>query len=276
MARSRVGEHDGNTRPAVDAATVVVVRDGPGGLEVLVQERHVETDFVGGALVFPGGRVEERDRDLPSDLWVGGDPADIGDRLGTDERGGLGLLVGAARESFEEARVLFARGPDGALVGSDVLDDPDVEAARAALAAREAGGDLAALLRDKGLTLDLGGFHPLAWWVTPAGLHRRYDTRFFVAVVPGSQRDTARADRVETTSARWLPPAACLAGGEDGRFMVIFPTRRVLAELAEHGTVSDLLQAVDGRRPPRIQPEIIEVDGTVMVQHPHGGPPEIP
>ena len=276
MARTRAGEHDGRSRPALDAATVVVVRDGDDGLEVLVQERHVETDFVGGALVFPGGRVEDTDRDLSGDLWVGVDPADVGDRFGTDARGGLGLLVAAARESFEEAGLLFAVDRDGRQVGADVLADPQVEAARAALAARDDGGDLEALLRAQRLRLRLDAYRPLAWWVTPEGLHRRYDTRFFVAPVPPAQVDSARSDRVETTSARWLTPAACLAGGEEGRFTIIFPTRKVLAELAAHDDVEGLLAAVDGRRPPRIQPEIVEVDGTVMVQHPHGGPPEIP
>lgn len=276
MARTRAGEHDGQTRPALDAATVVAVRDGEDGLEVLVQERHVETDFVGGALVFPGGRVEETDRDLPRELWMGADPVDIGQRFGTDERGGLGLLVAAARESFEEAGLLFAVDADGAQVGADLLAEPEVQRARAALAARDDLGDFPHLLRDRGLRLRLDAYHPFAWWVTPEGMHRRYDTRFFVARVPEAQVDAASSDHVETTSARWLTPAACLAGGEEGRFTVIFPTRKVLAELAEHDTVDDLLAAAQDRRPSRIQPEIVEVDGTVMVQHPHGGPPEVP
>jgi 8-oxo-dGTP pyrophosphatase MutT (NUDIX family) len=260
----------------VDAATVIVARDGPAGLEVLVQERHLETDFVGGALVFPGGRVEDTDRDLDPALWVGGDPADVGARLGTDERGGLGLLVAAARESFEEAGVLYAVDEDDVPVDGAVLADPDVVAARAALAARDDRGDLAGLLRRRGLRLRLDAYHPFAWWVTPAGMHRRYDTRFFVAAVPEGQRDTATSDQVETTSAHWLGPAACLAGHEDGRFTVIFPTRKVLAELAEHATVGSLLAASAGRRPDRIEPEMVEVGGRMLVQHPYGGPPEVP
>ena len=276
MTRTRAGEHDGRSRPAVDASTVIIARDGADGLEVLVQERHVETDFVGGALVFPGGRVEERDRDLDPALWRGGDPGEVGERLGTDARGGLGLLVAAARESFEEAGVLFAVGADGTPVDGDLLHEPDVAAARAALAARDDRGDFAGLLRDRGLRLTLGAYHPFAWWVTPEGMHRRYDTRFFVASVPPGQADSASSDQVETTSARWLSPAACLAGHDAGRFTVIFPTRRVLGELAEHDEVAGLLAAADGRRPDRIQPTMVEVDGQVLVQHPHGGPPEIP
>ena len=276
MARTRVGEHDGASRPALDAATVIVVRDGPTGLEVLVQERHVETDFVGGALVVPGGRVEDADRDLDPALWQGGDPADVGARLGTDERGGRGLLVAAARESFEEAGVLFAVDSSGAPIDGALLDEPDVAGARAALAARDDRGDLAALLRRRGLRLTLDAFHPFAWWVTPEGMHRRYDTRFFVAAVPPRQVDTASSDQVETTSARWLTPGDCLAGHSDGRFTVIFPTRKVLADLAAHDDVASLLAAATDRRPARIQPTMVEVDGELLVQHPHGGPPEVP
>lgn len=276
MARTRVGEHDGESRPALDAATVIVVRDGDEGLQVLVQERHVETDFVGGALVFPGGRVEDADRDLDPALWTGGDPAATGARFGTDERGGLGLLVAAARESFEEAGVLFAVDATGGPVDGDLLVERDVAEARAALAARDDRGDLAALLRARDLRLTLGAYHPFAWWVTPDGMHRRYDTRFFVAAVPPGQEDTATSDHVETTSARWLSPAACLEGHETGRFTVIFPTRKVLAELADHPTVADLLAATADRTPDRIQPTIVRVDDQVLVQHPHGGPPEVP
>lgn len=275
MARTRVGEHDGESRPALDAATVIVARDGDDGLEVLVQERHVETDFVGGALVFPGGRVEDTDRDLDPALWQHADPADLGGRLGADPRAGLGLLVAAARETFEEAGLLFAHDDTGP-VGPDLLDEPDVVEARAALAARDEGGDFAALLREHALTLELDRYLPFAWWVTPAGMHRRYDTRFFVAACPDGLREAATSDAVETTSARWLTPQACLDGGEEGRFTVIFPTRRVLGELAEHATVADLLASAADRRPDRVQPEIIEVDGTVMVQHPDGSPPEVP
>ena len=276
VARTRVGEHDGQQRAAVDAATVIVVRDGDAGLEVLVQERHLETDFVGGALVFPGGRVEDEDRDLDPALWRGGDPADVGERLGTDERGGLGLLVAAGRESFEEAGLLFASHTDGTPVPASLLREADVAAQRAALAARDDRGDLAALLASRGLRLDLDAYHPFAWWVTPAGMHRRYDTRFFVAAVPEAQVDAATSDHVETTSARWLTPQACLDGGESGRFTVIFPTRRVLAELATFDDVGAVLAAAAGRQPERIEPTIIQRDGAVLVQHPDGSEPEAP
>ncbi len=268
MVSNRVGEIIDENRPAVDAATVMVVRDHPAGLQVLLQERHVETDFVGGALVFPGGRVEDRDRDLPAALRSGGDIDGVAAALGTDARGALGLLVGAARESFEEAGLLLATDADGAPVTADLLGEPDVAAARAALASRGPEGDFEGLLHARGLRLDLDAYLPFAWWVTPDGMHRRYDTRFFIAVAPEGQRDAATSDLVETVSARWLRPADALAGGEDGRFMIIFPTRKVLAELAQHATVAELLASLPGRTIPRLKPTIVLVDEMPMVQLP--------
>jgi 8-oxo-dGTP pyrophosphatase MutT (NUDIX family) len=274
VVRTRAGEFEGGTRPAVDAATVLVLRDGDAGPEVLVQERHVETDFVGGALVFPGGRVEDGDRDIDDALVTGGDPAAVGRLLGADERAARGLLVGAAREAFEEAGILFAL-QDGAPVGHDVLDDERVAAAREALAARDDRGDLAALLRETACTLDLDAFVPFAWWVTPEGMHRRYDTRFFVAAAPASQRDRASADLVETTSARWMRPQDALAAGEDGRFTIIFPTRRVLARLVGASSVAEVLELARTTSVERHQPEVVLVDGQPMVRLP-GEEPVVP
>ena len=274
MVTNRAGEFDRQSRPAVDAATVLVLRDGDGGLEVLVQERHVETDFVGGALVFPGGRVEDADRDIDPELVTGGDPAAVAEVMGTDERGARGLLVGAAREAFEEAGILFALR-DGEPVDAALLDDPVVERERVALAARDDRGDLARLLAATDCTLDLDAFVPFAWWVTPDGMHRRYDTRFFLAAVPPAQRERAAADLVETTSARWLSPAEALAGGEEGRFTIIFPTRRVLGRLAAFPTVADALDGAGRDGIVRNQPTMTVVEGETLVRLP-GEEPEVP
>lgn len=274
MVETSVGEFGGPSRPAVDAATVLVLRDGEDGPEVLVQERHVETDFVGGALVFPGGRIEDADRDVDEDVVHGGDLGAIEATLGTDRRGARGLLVGAAREAFEEAGILFAVR-NGAPVAPSVLDDDRVRADRAALAARDDRGDLAAMLQRLGCALDLDAFVPYAWWVTPDGMHRRYDTRFFVARVPDGQGDRVAADLVETTSARWMRPADALAGGEDGRFTIVFPTRRVLRRLADAASVDDIVTAARGGTVDRHQPTVEVVDGRPMVRLP-GEEPEAP
>lgn len=278
VTRTRAADHDGRTRPTRDAATVLLLRDGDSGLEVLMQERHLETDFVGGALVFPGGAVDPDDGDLPPGRWRGADLARVGAALGADEAGALALLVAAARETFEEAGLLLAVDADGSTVGADLLARPDVAAVRAELAARDDGGDLAALLEAHDLVLDLGALEPFAWWVTPEGMHRRYDTRFFVTAVPAEQADAASGDAVETMSARWLQPAQVLEDGRAGRWTVIFPTRRVLEQLAAFDDVAAVLDAARGDRLgiERIQPEVVRVDGRVLVQTGDGRPPEEP
>lgn len=275
----RVGRVVEGTRPAVASSSIVLVRDrAPGGaLEVLMLERHIETDFAGGALVFPGGKVDEQDRELPAERVSGADAANLADELGaaTPEEG-LGLAVAAVREAFEEAGVLLARDPAGRRVDAGTLSSEPFVAARAALASRETTYDWRPFLAEHGLVLDLAELAFFMWWATPDGLHRRYDTRFFVARVPDVQVDALAHDDVETTSLSWLTPAEALAAGRTGRFTVIYPTRKLLEALAGFASSDELLAAArDGRTDRRrLKPVIVTVDGRKMVQHPDGGTPE--
>ncbi|MDQ1431830.1 MAG: hypothetical protein QOF40_2432 [Actinomycetota bacterium] len=47
--------------PAIPAATVVLLRDAPGGVETLMLRRNSKLAFAGGAWVFPGGRIDPED-----------------------------------------------------------------------------------------------------------------------------------------------------------------------------------------------------------------------
>ncbi|MBJ7252158.1 MAG: hypothetical protein JHC89_12360, partial [Acetobacteraceae bacterium] len=53
---------DTTNAPARPASSVMLLRDGPGGMEVFMVVRHRQIDFASGALVFPGGRVEAADK----------------------------------------------------------------------------------------------------------------------------------------------------------------------------------------------------------------------
>jgi 8-oxo-dGTP pyrophosphatase MutT (NUDIX family) len=111
----QVGREVRATRPAEPSASTVLVRDGEGGLEVCMLERHIETDFAGGALVFPGGKLDARDAALPETCWDGIDPAAHAAALGVEQpEEALALHVCAVRETFEEAGVLLARTTAGA------------------------------------------------------------------------------------------------------------------------------------------------------------------
>ncbi len=263
---------------AEDAVTVILVRDAPhvdaGGarLEVLLLERHGASAFAPGALVFPGGKLDPTDAALDPRRVRCTDPHGWAERLGVDgAAAAVAMLVAAVRETFEEAGVLLARQ-----VGAE-HDAPslpaDLERTRVRMAARDGAYDWREWLARHELVLDLDALAMWSWWVTPKGLPRRYDTRFLVAGMPTGQ--AATHDAVETTSMRWIPPAAALAAHAEGHLHVIYPTRRTLEQLATHSDAASVLRAarsgaVDLRR---IEPSVVRVDGAPMVQHPDGGPP---
>lgn len=279
MEDLQVGRVVRESRPAVASASVVVVRDRPGGggLELFMLERHIETDFAGGALVFPGGKVEDQDRELPSERFRGSTPEELARELGAGTPAeGLGLAVAAVREAFEEAGVLLARDADGALVDADALTSERYLEVRRRLASRDEPFDWRPFLAEEGLVVDLDALGFFMWWATPDGLHRRYDTRFFVAPVPPAQAEALGHDEVEMTSSAWLTPAEALQAGRSGRATVIYPTRKLLEALSSYDSAEAVLDAARAgetdRR--RLKPVIVDVEGTTMVRHPDGGDPE--
>ncbi len=263
--------------PAVDAATIVLVRDAAdGGVEVLLLERHIDSDFAGGALVFPGGKVDVRDRDLETSRWSVGDLGAWSAAMGvTSDADALGLLVAGVRETFEEVGLLFARRPDGSWVTADDLASDPFREARAHLVSRERRWDWRPFLAVHELVLDLDALAMWSWWVTPRGQHKRFDTRFFIARALPDQ--IAVHDDVEATGVAWMRPEDALAAHQRGDATVIFPTRRNLEALARFPDAGQAWAAaragqVDARR---IEPTILTLDGRVMVQHPFEDEPSI-
>lgn len=275
LRSGRVQEAD--TVSPVASATVLLLREGDdGSAEVFLQERHVESDFAGGAYVFPGGKVDDIDRAMADDLLGPVDATTLQARLGTstpDEA--VALAVAAVREAFEEAGVLLAtRGSES--VPPSLVASADAQRMRAALADRGSDTDWRPWLRDHDLVLDLGSLVPFAWWVTPHGVHRRYSTRFFVARVPPAQAGTLGHDGSEMTDSVWVRPSTALAAGESGDRVVIYPTRRTLARLAGFDDVDAVMAAARAGavdlRP--IMPVLRHTDDGIGVQHPDGGPVE--
>lgn len=257
-----------------DAATLILLRKGDDGPEVLLLERHLRSDFAGGALVFPGGTVDAPDRALPPECWSGRDPAAWQALLGADSPdAALGLMVATIRESFEEANILLARRRGRPLTDADLADASFVEARRR-LASREERFDWSDWLAEEELVLDLGALAPWSWWVTPKGPHKRFDTRFFVAPLPEGQ--SGCCDQIETTALRWMTPAQALAAQRNGDATVIFPTRRNLVALSAYDNASAVWQAADSGASDmrRIEPEVVMVDGEPRVLHPDDSEPE--
>ena len=218
----RVDEHA--EVPLRDAATVVLARDGAEGLEVFMLKRNMNSDFVGGAYVFPGGGVDPEDRgDDLEPLCEGRTDTDASARIGVDH-GGLAFWVAAIRESFEEAGVLLAYDASGAIVELDgdddgAADDRWVEHRRAVDTDERR---LVEVCETEGLRLAVDGMHHFANWVTPEGSPRRYDTHFFVAAAPPGQ--TPVHDDHEVIANEWVRPADGIARALAGELTLLPPT----------------------------------------------------
>ncbi|HEV7577473.1 MAG TPA: MBL fold metallo-hydrolase [Caldimonas sp.] len=220
-------------RPPRPAATIVVLRDGAAGIEVLLSRRAESGDHNSGAWVFPGGIVEPGDA-LAHDACVGLDDAEASRRLGL-ESGGLDYYVAAIRECFEEAGLLFARAQGDALVDLDGSDAARLAPWRRALHRGER--DVAALCAAEGLRLAVDRLVYLSHWLTPLGRAKRFDTRFFVAAVPAAQ--TAAHDGAELVEQLWIAPEEALA--RSASLKLLTPTQKTLATMARFATVAEAM-----------------------------------
>ncbi|MEO6090797.1 MAG: NUDIX hydrolase [Umezawaea sp.] len=251
--------------PAVpkDAATVVLIRDTATRPEVFLQRRVTAMAFAGGMTVFPGGGVDQRDADTTV-AWAGPEPAWWGRCFSCDPALATALVCAAVRETFEESGVLLA-GPDATSVVADTRPYAD---ARKALEDR--GVSLAQFLSGAGLVLRADLLRPWAHWVTPLEEPRRYDTRFFVAVLPEGQR----ADDVtsEASDASWQAPADAIADWRLGRRGLMPPTWVALTELDEFDSTAAVMAA--DRTVEKIIPRVVRRGGKLHVVLP--GDPEYP
>lgn len=258
---------DAPTVPVRAAATVMLVRDGDRGLEVCMLRRNLNSDFVGGAYVFPGGAVDPADGAPEVEARCDGrSDADASAALGL-ERGGLAFWIAAIRETFEEAGLLPAHWDDGRPLN---LADP-VIADRFAIhreAVDRGERRLVEVAEEEGLRFELAAMHYVSHWVTPAGSPRRYDTRFFLAAAPAGQH--AIHDDREVIAARWMRPQEALDHHAAGEWAMLPPTTANLAWLAEHDDVaSALASAAAIASVPMILPRVLtRLDGSATIVMP--------
>ncbi|MGI8939222.1 MAG: NUDIX hydrolase [Iamia sp.] len=249
-----------------DAATVLIVRDGDDGLEVFMLRRNLQSDFVGGAYVFPGGAVDPPDRALDLEpLCRGRSDAEASTRMGV-ESGGLGFWVAAIRESFEESGYLLAYGPDGEVMR---LHDPTT--AERFVAHRRAVDrgerSLLSVCEEEGLCLAVDAMWYFGHWITPEGAPRRYDTRFFLVAAPEEQ--TPVHDDREAIANLWIRPADALARHAAGDLAMLPPTVASLRALESSATAAEALAAAaEVVDVPTVQPRVIMDEGGVRIVMP--------
>jgi 8-oxo-dGTP pyrophosphatase MutT (NUDIX family) len=216
------------------AATVMLIRDKRPGLQVFLMRRHSAMDFVAGVMVFPGGGVDDRDRNADV-AWSGPDPAWWAERLGVEPEPAEALVCAAARETFEESGVLFAGpadDPDGIVGEASIYRDDRLALVEGSLSFGE-------FLRRENLVLRADLLRPWANWVTPKEERtRRYDTYFFVGALPEGQ--CADGENTETDKADWITPEEALDDFAEGRTFLLPPTWTQLDSLAGR-TVAEVL-----------------------------------
>jgi 8-oxo-dGTP pyrophosphatase MutT (NUDIX family) len=253
-----------------DAATIMLVRDvaraggdaGDTTMEVLMLRRNAQSVWVGGAHLFPGGAVDPEDAgEATAQVCAGRSDAEASRILGI-ERGGRSFFVAAVRECFEEAGILLA------LSGGEPLSFADVEVERRFVEHRRrlnAGETrLTDICTAENLQLDLDRVAYFSHWITPEGAPRRYDTRFFVGVMPEGQE--ALHDDSEVVASTWIEPAAALRRHLAGELDLMFPTVKNLEAIGRFDSAADLMAAAAAAEVPAILPRItVEGEGVRIV-----------
>ncbi len=241
-----------------DAATLVLVRDTPSGLEVFCVERHEKSGFMGGALVFPGGKLDLADQAAEWTRLTSA-PRPTRTPVASDDAMLRALLIAACRESLEEAAILPV---EGELRHAELLE------LRARAAAKTAS--LASLLTQRGLRLDLGALRVFARWITPIAEGRRFDTRFVMAAAPAGQ--PGAHDERETVSSFWARPADVLARFDAGEVQLAPPTHRTLDLLRGCATAAAALAWCEEQDLSPICPRLVPQGDTMALALP--GDPE--
>ena len=224
---------------AIPAATLILVRENASPApEVLMVERAGGMAFAAGALVFPGGRIDDADRRLAESMHV--DAA----------------TVAAIRETLEETAVPAGLAP---------LPDPAL--ARALQDDLVADRPFAELLREHALSLDTAALTAFARWVPKFHAVRRFDTLFFIARCPPGDWQP-RVIEGECAGAEWVSAAEVLERDRSGKARLIFPTRRTLERLARHRSFDEIRADALAHEIVPVTPWVEERDGERFITIP--------
>lgn len=240
----------------VPAATVLVLRsapDGGGGVEVFCVRRHSNVAFLGGAVVFPGGKLDAADRELSGPFVRDVDPRALF-AADADPREATALAIAACREALEEAAIIPAVDGTGRH-----LDAATALAMRTEL---ESGVALARVLENRSARLDLGALVPFARWVTPEAERRRFDARFFLLPLPEGQ--VGVHDDKETTQGFWDTPKGVLARFMAGEVQLAPPTTRSLELLREVRSFDDAVSVAAQQSLLPVCPHFVPGDPPVL------------
>ncbi|HKY92914.1 MAG TPA: hypothetical protein VJM11_17815 [Nevskiaceae bacterium] len=238
------------------ASTILLLRDGAQGLEVFMVVRHQEIDFASGALVFPGGKLANGDRDPRVAARCTGVEG-----LSADQ---LALRVAAIREAFEECGVLLARPRPGSAPLSAARLAQLGERYRTRLDRGEIG--IAEMLETEDLELTCEALVPFAHWITPPVMPKRFDTWFYVASAPPEQ--AALHDGREAVDSVWLRPDEAVEQEKSGARTIVPATLLNVQKLGFSGSVDQALNAARTNPVVEVLPKVERREGGVLLRIP--------
>jgi len=232
--------------------------------------RHRAQDFMGGAYVFPGGRLDVQDCDPALEpLARKLDPSDATKLLeepALDETTALALFFAAIRETFEECGVLLARDETGSLIRFSEGETAGRFATHR-LGLLENKLSLRELAERETLCYAPDLLVPYAHWITPEVESKRFDTRFFLCRHPQGQ--APYHDNMEMTKSLWITPAKALEEHEEGRILLMPPTLKTLEELSRFSSTDDLFSFAHAHCIHTILPDPFVFEGGFGVKLPH-------
>ena len=219
-----------NIATPAPSATVLLLKDDGACFKVFMVVRNSGFEFAGGALVFPGGRVDLSDSIMDSNVLAPGF-----NQLSQEE---VSYRVCAIRETFEEAGILLASDRTTAEMLNSERCLELVSNYREAVHS----GDIKFkdMLIKEGLELVLESLVPYAHWITPARSSKRFDTWFYVVRTPDGQ--LGAHDEIESVDSMWITPKEAIHGGNSGYFKLIFATKMNLRRIENLNSVSESLK----------------------------------
>jgi 8-oxo-dGTP pyrophosphatase MutT (NUDIX family) len=242
-----------------------LARQSEQRLEIFLVRRHDNIAFMGGAHVFPGGRVDDHDDTDDPDAWCDGAAAAVTRLAERQPPEALAFHIAAVRELFEEAGVLLARHDPNQMVAIHADSQPRFDLYRRDLAAQKL--TLRDVVARERLRLALDQLVPFAHWVTPDIETRRFDTYFFLARAPEAQ--DATHDGAETSNGIWIEPADAIERCLRGEIALPPPTWTTLRLLAQCRDVEGAWEWAEAQRLVRVQPRVIEhTDGSREIRLP--------
>jgi 8-oxo-dGTP pyrophosphatase MutT (NUDIX family) len=270
MALMQLNEETIESAPR-PAASLVLLRDVPvaGGLwrmEVFLMKRHSASKVLGGAYVFPGGKLDADDRALVLSEQLVQSAKELHAQLQEPDQsheGAAALYVAALREAFEECGVLFVKREQG----DKAIDF--LQAAKRLNAQVQQGVPFSKALLDLEVLLDTQALVPWSRWITPKTptvSNQRFDARFFIGMMPKDQ--TALHDDVETTHSTWISPKEALESYCNKEIELAAPQIMSLIGLSRFVSTAEVLAHAKAQRPPLIEPHSTTIDGVRAVCFP--------